>query len=53
MAKFILDVQEGTTQCEHCPFADSDICASAIWAAEGFDCRKYDFSEIEIKKVEE
>ena len=50
MAKFILEVPEGTTQCEHCSFADSEICSSAIWAEEGFDCSKYDFSDLEIEK---
>ena len=53
MAKFILEIPEGSTACEHCPFSDSEICASAIWADEGFDCQKYDLSEVEIKKVEE
>lgn len=52
MAKFILDVPEGTTQCEHCPFADSEICENALWSDTGFDCRKYDFSTLEIEKYE-
>lgn len=53
MSAFLLKIPEGTTQCEHCPFADSEICCSAIWADEGFDCQKYDLSEIEIIKIEE
>lgn len=53
MAKFILEVEKGSTQCEHCPFADSEICSAAIWADEGFDCQKYDLSTIEIKKIED
>ena len=52
MAKFILDVQEGTTQCEHCPFADSEICENALWSDMGFDCTKYDFSTLEIEEYE-
>lgn len=52
MAKFILDVQEGATQCEHCPFADSEICENTVWLDEGFDCRKYDFSTLEIEEYE-
>ena len=53
MAKFILDVQEGTTQCEHCPFADSEICDNAIWFDAGWDCRTYDLSTVEITKIED
>lgn len=53
MAKFIVEVEEGHTQCEHCPFADSEICVSDLWAGEGFNCQEYDFSEVEIKKVED
>lgn len=50
MAKFILEVPEGTTQCEHCPFADSEICENVLWSDVGFDCTRYDFSEIEIEQ---
>lgn len=53
MAKFILEVEDGITLCEHCPFADSEICDSAIWADEGFDCQKYDLSEVEIQQIED
>lgn len=30
MAKFIVEVEEGVTQCEHCPFADSEVCDCAF-----------------------
>ena len=53
MAKFIVEVEEGHTQCEHCPFADSEICNSAIWADAGFNCQDYDLSELEIEKIED
>lgn len=53
MTKFIFNIDEGTTLCEHCPFADSEICENALGSDTGFDCRKYDFSEIEIEQVEE
>ena len=52
MVKFILDVSEGTTQCEHCPFADSEICENALWSDVGFDCSKYDFLTLEIERYE-
>lgn len=53
MAKFILEVDKGSTQCEHCPFADSEICNNAIWFDAGWDCRIYDLSTVEITKMEE
>ena len=53
MAKFILEVEEGITLCEHCPFADSEICDSDIWSDEGFDCKTYNLSTIEIKQIED
>ena len=33
MAKFIIEVDEGCTLCEQCPFADSEICEGAfeVW----------------------
>lgn len=52
MAKFIFNINKGTTLCEHCPFADSEICENALWSDVGFDCRKYDFSTLEIEKYE-
>ena len=53
MAKFILEIPEGSTACEHCPFSDSEICNSAIWADAGFNCQDYDLSELEIEKAED
>ena len=52
MAKFILDVQEGTTQCEHCPFADSQFCDDNLYGFPDIDCHYYDLSTLTIKEYE-
>lgn len=51
MAKFIVEVEEGVTQCEHCPFADSEVCDCAF--EDLFVCSKYDLSDLKITKYED
>lgn len=50
MTKFIFNVLEGKTECNKCPFAEGDICVAAKFPE--LDCRKYDFSTLEIEKYE-
>ena len=50
MAKFIFNVPEGKTECYECPFANSDVCLDAKFPE--LDCRKYDFSKLEVEKYE-
>lgn len=49
MAKFIIEVDEGRTLCEHCPFADSEVCESVF--EDLFNCDKYDLSDLKITKL--
>lgn len=49
MAKFIIEVDDGTTLCEHCPFADSEVCEGAF--EDLFICDKYDLSDLKITKL--
>lgn len=49
MAKFIFNAPEGKTECYECPFANSDICLDAKFPE--LDCRKYDFSTLEIENM--
>lgn len=48
MTKFIVEVEEGHTQCEHCPFADSEVCEGAF--EDLFHCERYDLSDLKITK---
>ena len=48
MAKFIVEVEEGRTQCEHCPFADSEVCDCVF--EDLFVCSQYDLSDLKITK---
>lgn len=50
MAKFIFNAPEGKTECDECPFAESDICVAAKFPE--LDCRKYDFSILKVEKYE-
>lgn len=49
MAKFIIEVDEGCTLCEHCPFADSEVCEGIF--EDLFICDKYDLSDLKITKL--
>lgn len=49
MTKFIIEVDEGPTLCEHCPFADSEVCENIF--EDLFDCEKYDLSDLKITKL--
>lgn len=46
--KFIIEVEEGETQCEDCPF-DGCKCKTDLIP----DCNKYDLSMMTIKELEE
>lgn len=52
--EFILEVQEGDTDCGECPFADKKcfrhIC---IYLNENKICDNYDFSQINIEEYNE
>lgn len=54
MKQFILEVQEGDTDCGECPFADKKcfrhIC---IYLNENKICDNYDFSQINIEEYNE
>lgn len=49
MTKFIFNINEGITSCEHCPFADSEVCEGAF--EDLFICDKYDLSDLKITKL--
>lgn len=55
MVEFIVRVQEGTTECEDCPFAYIDDHWSGNFRyccpdhmPEELDCKKYNLSTLEI-----
>ena len=53
MAKFILEVPEGHTECEHCPFADSQFCYDNLDDVAELDCHSFNLSTITIKQIED
>lgn len=54
MKQFILEVQEGYTECYNCPFIDK-TCFKHIcdYLYENNICHKYDFSQINIEECDE
>ena len=56
MTKFILEVQEGKTNCSDCPFACHDCygstsCGDTIF--DEIDCSKFDLTTIKIVKIKD
>lgn len=51
MAKWVLEIPEGYTNCTHCPCCDGDAVASRM--CEKFDCDKYDLSQMILTKIED
>ena len=54
MKQFILEVQEGNTDCDQCPFSNNKcfyhICT---YLNENKICNNYDFSQINIEEYNE
>lgn len=54
MKQFILEVEEGKSKCEKCPFSTRDdffhICS---YLYENSICDKYDFNKINIEEYNE
>lgn len=48
--KLILDIQDGMTHCDFCPFTNEglapNLCREHILNLLGVDCRKYDLTTI-------
>lgn len=56
MAKFIIEIKEGKTKCNNCPFAFWDCgewaCGCDHYLKDNIDCYNYDFNTMIISKVE-
>lgn len=51
MATFILEIKEGNTKCENCPFvhfADTGETSCCILNTFDIDCDKYDMGTMQI-----
>ena len=55
MAKFILDIKEGKTDCDKCPFVAYDTGEATCCIPDGFiNCDLYDLSTMSnTRKIEE
>ena len=53
--KFIIEVEEGNTECSECPFRQNDkMCEEFGWCSEKeFNCDKYNLATMKIKEMEE
>ena len=48
--KFIIEVKEGSVECENCPF---DGCKCVRGPLDTLDCNKYNLATMKIKEYEE
>lgn len=57
MAKFILEVEDGASDCATCPFSFWDCgdyaCSCGTIIDDSMDCQKVNFSTIKVTKIEE
>jgi len=54
MKQFILEVQEGCSDCDICPFgANKHLYHICTYLKENQICDKYDFSQINIEEYNE
>lgn len=55
MAKFILEIEDGSSNCATCPFSFWDCgeyaCGNALTTS--IDCDGVDFSKMKVTKIEE
>ena len=49
--KFIIEVEEGRTECKNCPFDKYGYCL--VIHMELYDCYKYNLATMQIKELEE
>ena len=48
--KFIIEVEEGITECKNCPFNEAPDCNGTNWIERFIGCTRYDFATMKIKE---
>ena len=51
--KFIIEVEEGVTECVNCPMECFGLCPSATLEKMGLDCNVLNLATMKIKEYEE
>lgn len=51
--KFMIEVEEGVTNCAKCPFTKSETWSEIRWFIDYIDCNKYNLATMKIKEIEE
>ena len=51
--KFIIEVEEGITECKNCPFNEAPDCNGTNWIERFIGCSKYDFATMKITEMED
>ena len=46
--KFLIEVEEGITECKNCPFNEAPDCNGTNWIERFIGCSKYDFATMKI-----
>ena len=51
--KFIIEVEEGITECKKCPFNEAPDCNGTNWIERAIGCTNYDLATMKIKELDE
>ena len=51
--KFIIEVEEGHTLCDECPFNGRETCCYPYLLDKVMGCEKYNLATMKIKELEE
>ena len=51
--KFLIEVEEGITECKSCPFNEAPDCNGTNWIERFINCSRHDLATITIYKMED
>lgn len=51
--KFLIEVEEGRTECDNCFAKEYGICVYPYWLHSVIDCDKYNLATMKIKEYED